>query len=221
MGILFKHGTLITANEMTPADMLVVGERIAQVGADIDPTGHEVVDCTDKYLLPGGVDAHTHLHLPLAETSSNSDFDSGHRAAAFGGTTTHIDFAIQPKDGSLLDGLNIWREKASVAQIDFSFHANFSDVREDTLAEIPHLADHGVTSIKVLMAYKESVQVDDLSLFRIMRLAARHGLLVMVHAENGDIEYELRHELLRAGLKTPNYHPITRPPQIEVRRLSR
>jgi dihydropyrimidinase len=221
MGIVFKHGTLITASEMTPADVLVVGERIAHIGADIDPAGHETIDCAGKYLLPGGVDAHTHLHLPLAETSSNSDFDSGHRSAAFGGTTTHIDFAIQPRDGSLLDGLNIWQEKARVAQIDYSFHANFSNVREDTLAEIPHLADYGVTSIKVLMAYKESVQVDDLSLFRIMRLSARHGLLVMVHAENGDVEYELRHELLRAGLKTPNYHPISRPPQIEIEATNR
>jgi dihydropyrimidinase len=221
MGILFTNGTLITAGDMVRADLLVEGEQIDLIGTRIDPAGHTLVDCTGKYLMPGGVDAHTHLHLPLAETSSNSDFDSGHRAAAFGGTTTHIDFAVQPKGGSLIDGIEIWLDKAQSAQIDYSLHANFSDFRPEVLDDIPRVLDYGITSLKVLMAYKESVQIDDTGLFQVMRHAAQYGMLVMVHAENGDIEYLLRKELVASGLTHPRWHAASRPPEIEAEAANR
>jgi len=216
MGILFKNGVIITASDMHSADILVEGEKIRLIGADIDTSGHEVVDCVGKFLLPGGIDVHTHLHLTLAETASNSDFDSGHKAAAFGGTTTHIDFAIQPKGGSLADGLAIHQEKAKPAQIDYSFHMTVTDPRDEVLAEIPSMLEAGIPTLKLLMAYKETFQVDDTGLFKIMRIAAEHGMLVMVHAENGDVEYQLRQEMQAYGLRGPNWHPASRPPQIEA-----
>lgn len=111
MGILFQGGVILNAGDRTRADLLVEGETITRIGRDLDPTGHEVVDCTGKLLMPGGIDVHTHLDLPFGGTYSNDDFETGHRAAAFGGTTMHIDFVIQPKGGSLHDGLATWRKK--------------------------------------------------------------------------------------------------------------
>ena len=221
MGTLFKHGVIVTAGDMYAADLLVEDEQIVQIGLDLPVSDHEVVDCAGKYLMPGGIDVHTHLHLPLAQTSSNSDFDSGHRAAAFGGTTTHIDFAIQPRGGTLAEGFAIWQQKARPAQIDYGFHMTITDPRDDVLADIPTLLDMGINTIKVLMAYKNSFQIDDTGLFRIMRMAAQHGMLVMVHAENGDVEAILREELLASGLTQPLWHPSSRPAEIEAEATNR
>jgi len=215
MGILFKHGTLVTASEMLRADVLVEGETVSLIGKDLNPTGHEVVDCTGKYLLPGGIDVHTHLDLPFGGTYSNDDFDVGHKAAAFGGTTMHIDFAVQPRGGSLHDGLETWHKKAAPAQIDYSFHMIIGDLRDDVMDEIPTLLDEGVTTLKLFMAYKNVFQVDDKTLFKAMQLAAKHGMIVMVHAENGDVENTLTPELLAAGKTDPVYHAASRPPEIE------
>jgi dihydropyrimidinase len=128
-------------------------------------------------LLPGGIDVHTHLELPVSGTVSSDDFFTGQRAAAFGGTTSHIDFAIQPKGGSLRDGLARWHEKAAdKACIDYGFHANVTDAHDGIYAEIPHLVEEGVTSIKLLMAYKGTFQVDDTALFKVMTVAVDgHG----------------------------------------------
>ena len=221
MGLLFKNGIIVTASDMFSADLLVEGEQITFVGAGIDEGTHEIIDCSGKYLMPGGVDAHTHLHLALAETSSNSDFDSGHRAAAFGGTTTHIDFANQPKGGRLADGLAIHRQYAKPAQIDYSFHMTITDPTDDVLLEMPSLLESGITSVKVLMAYKDTFQVDDTGLFRIMRIAAEHGMLVLVHAENGDLEYQLRNEMLSFGLTAPVWHGPSRPVELEAEATNR
>ena len=215
MGILFKNGTVITASDMTPADVLVEGETIRLIGQDIDPTGHEVVDCTGKYLMPGGIDVHTHLDLPFGGTYSNDDFDVGHKAAAFGGTTCHIDFAIQPKGGTLRDGLETWRKKAQPAQIDYAFHMAITDLTDAVMEEIPSMVDEGITSLKLFMAYKNVFQVDDATLFKAMKVAADHGMIVMVHAENGDVEATLTPALLAEGSTDPKYHAASRPPEIE------
>lgn len=221
MGTLFKNGIVITASDRFYGDLLVEGEVITLIGRDIAPAAHEVIDCTGKYIMPGGVDAHTHLNLPLAGTASNSDFNLGHRAAAFGGTTTHIDYAIQPKGGSLQSGLETWQAKAAPAQIDYSFHMTITDPRDAVLDEIPLMAEAGITSLKILMAYKETFQVDDTGLFRVMRKAAQHGMMVLVHAENGDIEAQLRTELLAGGLTQPIWHAASRPPEIEAEATNR
>jgi dihydropyrimidinase len=215
MGILFKNGTVVTASDTFYGDLLVEGELITLIGTDLASDGHEVVDCTGKYLMPGGIDVHTHLNLPLAGTASNSDYDVGHMAAAFGGTTTHIDYAIQPKGGSLQQGLETWHEKAKPAQIDYSFHMTITDPRDEVIEEIPAMLEAGITSLKILMAYKNTFQVDDTGLFRVMRQAAAHGMLVLVHAENGDVEAQLRAELLAAGMTDPYWHAASRPPEIE------
>lgn len=215
MGTLFRGGTLITAAEQVTADVLVEGEHIALIGVDLPAAGHEVVDCTGLYVMPGGVDVHTHLDMPLANTASNDDYETGGRAAAFGGTTTVLDFAIQPQGGTLADGLALWRRKGERAVIDYGFHMTITDARDDVLAEIPAMREAGISTLKVLMAYKGRIMVDDTALFRTLRAARQHDMLVMVHCENGDVEYQLRHELLAAGRTDPIYHAASRPAEIE------
>ncbi|PJF23135.1 MAG: dihydropyrimidinase [Phototrophicales bacterium] len=215
MGILFKNGLIITASDMFQADLLVEGEIITQIGQNIPAHDHHIVDCTGQYLMPGGIDVHTHLDLPFGDTYSNDDFDTGHRAAAFGGTTTHIDFVIQPKGGSLKDGLTKWRKKAKLAQIDYGFHMTITDPRAEVLAEIPTMLDEGITSLKLLMAYKDMYMIDDDALFRCMMIAKELGMLVMVHAENGDVEAILKAKLLAEGKTAPVFHAASRPPEIE------
>jgi dihydropyrimidinase len=215
MGTLFTGGTIITANDRFDADVLVEGGVISAIGRDISRDGHEVVDVAGKYLMPGGIDVHTHLDLPFGGTYSNDDFDVGHKAAAFGGTTTHIDFVIQPKGGSLHDGLATWREKAKPAQIDYGFHMAVTDLRDEVMAEIPTMVDEGITSLKLFMAYKNVFQIDDSTLYRAMKQAAANGMIVMVHAENGDAEEQLRLQLLAEGKTDPVYHYSSRPPEIE------
>jgi dihydropyrimidinase len=216
MGTLFKNGTIITASDMVQADVLVEGETVSLIGRNLDPAGHEVVDCSGKYLMPGGIDVHTHLELSFGGTVSNDDFDTGHKAAAFGGTTSHIDFVIQPIGGSLHDGLEAWRKKSKdKAQIDYGFHMAITDLRPEVMEEIPTMVDEGITSLKVFLAYKNVYQVDDRTLFNAMRVAAQHGMVVMVHAENGDVEAELTPRLVAEGKTDPKYHASSRPPEIE------
>ncbi|MDX2138116.1 MAG: dihydropyrimidinase [Chloroflexota bacterium] len=215
MGTLFKGGTIITASDMIQADLLVEDGIITMIGTSLSRRGHEVVNCKGKYLMPGGIDVHTHLDLAFGGTYSNDDFDTGHKAAAFGGTTMHIDFVIQPKGGSLHDGLRTWREKAKLAQIDYGFHMAVTDLREDVMDEIPSLVAEGITSLKLFMAYKNVFQVDDTTLFRAMKQAASHGMIVMVHAENGDVVQELITTHLAEGKTDPVYHYYARPPEVE------
>src|SRR5579863_6649868 len=159
MGTLFKGGTVITASDSYPADVLVDGEKIALIGQNLPAAGHKVVDASGKLLMPGGIDVHTHLELPFGGTVSSDDFSTGHRGAAFGGTTTHIDFVFYPKGGSLHDGLETWHKKSDAkAQIDYGFHMAITDLRPDVMKEIPSLVRDGVTSMKLFMAYKNVFQ---------------------------------------------------------------
>jgi dihydropyrimidinase len=222
VGILFKNGTVINAGETFRADVLVNGEYIALVSQNIPRENHHVIDVTGKYLMPGGVDVHTHFELPVSGTVASDDFITGGRAAAFGGTTSHIDFAIQNKGQSLRDALDTWRRKAEGrAQIDYGFHMTLVDLNEQTAAEIPWLAEQGVTTLKLLMAYKGSVQVDDTTLFRTMRIAADLGMLVMVHAENGDVIADLITENVGKGHTDPVYHVRSRPAVLEAEATGR
>jgi dihydropyrimidinase len=216
MGTLIQNGILITASDTVQADLLIDGEQIALIGRGLPTTGHEVIDATGKLLLPGGIDVHTHLELPFGGTLSSDDFLSGHQAAAFGGTTSHIDFAIQPKGGSLRQGVETWHQKAAgKASIDYGFHVAINDLRPEVMDEIPHLVDEGITSIKLFLAYKGVLQVDDQTLFRSMLRAAEHGILTMVHAENGDVIAELTDIALAKGQTAPIYHAKTRPSIVE------
>jgi dihydropyrimidinase len=212
MTTLIKNGTVVTAGDTFKADVLIEGEKVTLIGQNLAGEGHEVIDAEGLLLLPGGIDVHTHLDLPFGGTTCSDDFFTGHRAAAFGGTTTHIDFAIQPIGGTLRQGVGEWHHKAEgKACIDYGFHVAITDLRPEVMDEIPTLIDEGVTSLKLFMAYKGLFQVDDTTLFRAMLKAAENGMLIMVHAENGDVIAELVPKLLAEGKTDPKYHAVAHP----------
>ena len=216
MRTLFSGGTLVGPEGTLQADLLVDGERIAAIGRDLPRGDVRVIDAAGRYLLPGGIDVHTHLDMPLDDIASTDDFRTGHVAAAFGGTTSHIDFVIQSKDGSLRQALDAWHALAQgKACIDYGFHMTIADPRPDVLDEIAHLPEWGITTVKVLMAYKGRLQLDDAQLLAVMRRAAEHGLLTMVHCENGDVIDVLEREAVAAGHREPKYHAMARPPELE------
>ena len=222
MPTVIKNGTIVTAGDSVRADLRIEGERIALIGRALPAQDAEVIDAAGKLVLPGGIDVHTHLELPFGGTLSSDDFFTGHRAAAFGATTSHIDFAIQPVGGALQQGIDAWRAKAEgKAAIDYGLHVAVTDPRADVMAEIPAVIDQGVTSLKLFMAYKDLFQVDDATLFRAMQVAAEHGLLVMVHAENGDVIADLTQRLLSQGKTAPKYHAAARPPMAEAEATAR
>lgn len=217
MKTLFKHGTLVTASDTFQADLLIDGEKISQIGSDLVCEDAQIVDATGRFILPGGIDVHTHLELPMMGTCSSDDFYSGHKAAAFGGTTSHIDFTGQSKGGSLRQSLDTWWAKAEgKAVIDYGLHVTLSDPTPAVLDEIPQMASEGVTTIKLLLAYKGRLQVDDTTLFQVLQRTAEHGMLTMVHAENGDAIDILVNEALQAGKLSNEWHALTRPHWLEA-----
>jgi dihydropyrimidinase len=209
--LIIRNGTVITASETIAADVLVEGERIAAIGHNLPAEGAEVLDATGKLLLPGGVDPHTHFDLPMFGTVASDDHYTGHKAAAFGGTTTVMDFVPQDEGQSLLDAFEGWQRKADKAAIDYSFHSNLSWIGEKTLAELPKLSAAGITSVKVFTAYNKRMRLQDGEIFRVMRVCAEHGLLPMLHAENGDVIEIMVAEAVEAGRLAPEWHAFTRP----------
>ena len=177
MRTLITNGTIVTANESYVADVLVDGETIAQIGPDLAAAGvtaDETIDATGRYVIPGGIDVHTHMELPFGGTFAKDTFETGTRAAAFGGTTTIVDFAVQPRGGSLRQGLDAWMEKAQGnAVIDYGFHMIVSDVRDDVLSEMDQLVDEGISSFKLFTAYPGVFYSDDGAIFRAMQEARR------------------------------------------------
>lgn len=208
---LIKGGTLITAAETFTADILISGEQIEQIGADLNDSEAQLIDARGKMILPGGVDAHTHFDLPMFGTVSSDDHYTGHKAAAFGGTTTVIDFVSQDLP-TLQASVEAWHTKADhKAAIDFSFHMNISTLNPNIEAEIPKLPEMGITSIKVFTAYNNRLRLRDDEIFKVMRVAKQHNLLTLVHAENGDMIELLVAEALEAGHTSPEWHARTRP----------
>jgi len=217
MSILIKGGRIITAADDYIADVYVDDERISLIGESLDESADKVIDASGKYVLPGGVDPHTHLDMPFGGTVTIDDVESGQTSAAFGGTTTHVDFIIQPQGSSFAGAVDEWLAKANGKQvIDMGYHMAVTDLKEGgTLEELAGLPDQGITSYKLFMAYKGALMVDDETLFRTMQVAAETGALVMVHAENGDAIDVLVKEALAAGHTEPKYHALTRPPETE------
>src|SRR6187431_3675312 len=188
MSVLIKGGRVVTAADDYVGDVFVDGEQISLIGASLDVDADRVIDATGKYVLPGLVDPHTHLDMPFGGTVTIDDVESGQTSAAFGGTTCHVDFIIQPPGSTFAAAIEEWRAKANGKQvIDMGYHMAVTDLHEGgTLEELATLPDQGLTSYKLFMAYKGAIMVDDETLFRVMQVASDTGALVMVHAEHGD-----------------------------------
>src|SRR5881398_2790075 len=217
MSVLIKEGRVVTAADDYVADVFVEDERISLIGESLDVQADRSIDAAGKYVLPGGVDPHTHLDMPFGGTVTIDDVESGQTSAAFGGTTTHVDFIIQPHGRSFAEALDEWKAKADGKQvIDMGFHMAVTDLKKGgTVEELASLPDQGITSYKLFMAYKGALMVDDETLFKTMEVAAKTGAVVMVHAENGDAIDVLVKQALAAGKTEPRYHALTRPPETE------
>ena len=210
MTTLLKNGTLITASETFEADILIEGEQIELIGKNLQHPNAEVIDVSGKLIMPGGIDPHVHLDLPMFGTVSSDDHYTGHKAAAFGGTTTVMDFVVLEKDG-FQHSVDIWMKMAEKAAIDYSFHMNLTRFDENLAREIPSLREMGITTLKVFTAYNGRLRLDDGGIFRALRIAKENGMLVMAHCENGDVIETLIPEALAAGHTKPEYHALTRP----------
>ena len=217
MSVLIKGGRIVTAADDYVADIYVEDETVTLIGESLDQPADKTIDATGKYVLPGCVDPHTHLDMPFGGTTTIDDVESGQTAAAFGGTTTHVDFIIQPPGSTFAEAIEEWRAKANGKQvIDMGYHMAVTDLKEGgTLEDLAALPEEGITSYKLFMAYKGALMVDDETLFKTMEVAAETGALVMVHAENGDAIDVLVKKALAEGHTEPKYHALTRPPETE------
>ncbi len=226
MRTLIENGTVVTASETYVADVLIENEKIAAVGAGLarqlsgggSASFDRRIDATGNYVIPGGIDVHTHLDMPFGGTVSADDFESGTIAAACGGTTTLVDFAIQPQGGALKQGLASWHQKAEgKAVIDYGFHMIIREVTKASLAEMDDLVKReGVTSFKLFTAYPGVFFVDDAAIFRALRKTGDNGGLICMHAENGPVIDVLIEEAKARGETAPAWHALTRPPRLEA-----
>ena len=210
MKILIKNGTLITASDTYQADIFIEDEKIVEIGQALHIPDAEPVDASNKLILPGGVDPHTHFDLEMFDTVSSDDHYTGHKAAAFGGTTTVMDFVVQEPEGFQYS-VDLWMQKAEKAAIDYSFHMNLTHFDEMVAKDIPSLVGMGITTLKVFTAYNGRLRLDDGSIFKALRIAKENGMLTMLHAENGDVIETLVPEALAAGHTSPEWHALTRP----------
>jgi dihydropyrimidinase len=218
MRTLIANGTIVTADGSYPADVLVDGETIAQIGTSLGESANadETIDAEGRYVIPGGIDVHTHMELPFGGTFAKDTFETGTRAAAFGGTTTIVDFAVQSRGKSLREGLDAWHAKAEGnAVADYGFHMIMSDVNDDTLREMDQLVSEGVPDFKLFTAYPGVFFSDDGAIFRAMQQTGRNGGLIMMHAENGPAIDIVAADLVAEGKTDPLYHGIARYPVFE------
>ena len=222
MSLLIKNGRVITAVDDYKGDIFVESEQVNLIGKNLDVKADRVIDAQGKYVIPGGIDPHTHLDMPFAGTVSADDFETGTRAAAHGGTTTLIDFAIQTKGRSTLEALETWHKKAEgKTAIDYGFHMIITDLEDDRVPEMRTLADEGITSYKLFMAYPGVLYADDATLFRAMRKAGEDGTVICMHAENGIVIDEIVKSALAEGKTGPKWHALTRPTRMEAEGVHR
>ena len=227
MRTLIRGGTVVTATGATAADVLIEDEKVTAlidpgVTDSLLPDTDRVLDAGGKYVMPGGIDVHTHMDMPFGGTTSADDFETGTRAAAWGGTTTIIDFAVQQKGQALREALDTWHAKAAgKATVDYGFHMIMSDVNESTLKEMDVMIGEGVGSFKLFMAYPGVLYSTDGDIFRAMQRAADNGATIMMHAENGIAIDVLVAQALARGQTDPAYHGLTRPPELEAEATSR
>ena len=222
MKTLIKNGRIVTAVDDYRADILIEDEQISLIGKTLDMEADRVIDAAGKLVIPGGIDPHTHMELPFGGTESSDDFFTGTRAAAFGGTTTIIDFAVQNKGESMLAGADRWHKKAEgKAVVDYGFHLITTDFEDKNKAEMFQLIDEGITSFKLFMAYPGVFLSDDATIFRAMSAAGERGGLVCMHAENGIVINEIIKRFKEQGRLAPKYHALTRPTVAEAEGVHR
>jgi dihydropyrimidinase len=220
---IIRNGSVVTATDTYVADIAIANGKITAIGKDL-PTQNSsaLLNATGKLVLPGGIDVHTHLDMPFGGTTSADDFETGTRAAAFGGTTTLIDFAIQYKGQPLRQAFDTWMSKASnKAVCDYAFHCIVTDVSGGQLSEMNDLVHEGVTSFKLFMAYPGVFMLDDGSIFRALQTTSKNGGMVCMHAENGSLIDVIVQQALAEGKKAPKYHALTRPTTAEAEATSR
>ncbi|RJE79802.1 dihydropyrimidinase [Paracoccus sp. JM45] len=213
MSTVIRNGTIVTADLTYKSDVLIEGGKIAAIGNGL--TGDKTLDATGCYIMPGGIDPHTHLEMPFMGTYSADDFESGTRAALAGGTTMVVDFALPSPGQGLLDALQMWDNKSGRAHCDYSYHMAVTWWGEQVFDEMQAVVDRGITSFKHFMAYKGALMVNDDELFASFRRVGDLGGIAMVHAENGDVVAELSARLLAEGNTGPEAHAYSRPPQVE------
>ncbi|NUB43681.1 dihydropyrimidinase [Fertoebacter nigrum] len=213
MTTIIRNGTIVTADLTYRADVLIDNGIITAIGPNL--TGDTTLDATGCYIMPGGIDPHTHLEMPFMGTYSADDFESGTRAALSGGTTMVVDFALPSPGQGLLDALQMWHNKTGRAHCDYSFHMAVTWWGEQVFDEMKSVVDQGITSFKHFMAYKGALMVNDDEMYHSFSRCADLGALAMVHAENGDVVAELTARLLAEGNTGPEAHAYSRPPQVE------
>jgi dihydropyrimidinase len=221
MSILIKSGRIVTAEQDYTADIYIEKERITTIGADLEVSADAVFDAGGKYVIPGGVDVHTHMDMPLGDITSSDDFETGTRAAAFGGTTCIVDFATQAKGQKMREALDIWWKKGERATVDYGLHMIITDLPEAHLEDMNEMVREGLTSFKLFMAYPGVLMVDDATIFRAMRETGNNGALVCMHAENGGVIDVLVRKALAEGKTAPIYHALTRPASAEGEAVNR
>ena len=214
---LIKNGTVVTAIDQYQGDVLVEGEKITLIGTSLDMPADKVIDASGKYVLPGGIDVHTHLDMPFGGATSADDFETGTRAAAFGGTTSIVDFAIQYRGQTLHDAWETWIKKAEgKAVVDYGFHMIITELNDQVEGEMDALVRQGITSFKLFMAYPGVFMLDDASIFKALLRTGKNGGTICMHAENGGVIDVLVQRALAEGKTAPKYHALTRPARAEA-----
>ena len=222
MRTLIRNGRVVTAVDDYKADVLIEGETVSTIGARLEVEADRVIDAAGRLVIPGGIDPHTHMELPFGGTESSDDFRTGTIAAAHGGTTTIIDFAVQYKGQALMEGVDNWHRKAEgKCAIDYGFHLITTEFEDGQTEELYAVMDEGVTSFKLFMAYPGVFLADDATIFRAMSAAGSRGGLICMHAENGVVINEIIKRALAEGRTAPKYHALTRPTVAEAEGVHR
>lgn len=221
MSTLIKNAHIITAEQDYVADVFIEKDKVTTIGAGLKTQADKTIDAGGRYLIPGGVDVHTHMDMPFGGTTSSDDFETGTRAAAFGGTTCIVDFAVQSKGTRVRNALDIWWKKGEKATVDYSLHMVITDLPEAHLEDMNDMVREGVTSFKLFMAYPGVLMVDDATIFRALQQTAQNGALVCMHAENGGVIDLFVQKALAEGKTAPIYHALTRPTTAEGEAVNR
>jgi dihydropyrimidinase len=223
MTTLIKGGTVVNADRAYKADVLCFGDKIIAVGPDLEAPPHAtVIDASGQYVMPGGIDTHTHMQLPFMGTVTSDDFFTGTAAGLAGGTTTIMDFVIPAPKQSLLEAYHTWRGWAAKSASDYTFHVAVTWWSDQVHADMGTLVkDHGVNSFKHFMAYKNAIMADDETLVHSFKRALELGAIPTVHAENGELVFQLQKDLMARGMTGPEAHPLSRPPEVEAEAANR